>query len=164
MPFRPISSFHAICIGKAYLPAVSEKGCLSMTETERSSILAFHRQGYGYKRISFETGISVNTIKSFLKRSGSSETDQPNANASSCLFCGAPVTQIMGRKQRKYCSDTCRNRWWSAHPELLKRTAVIHVSCPTCGSDFLAYKGAKRKFCSSACYIASRFGGTHHEP
>ena len=135
-----------------------------MTEMEKSMILAYREKGCGYKKISALTGINLNTIKAFVRRGKPPETVQAESNTSSCLFCGAPVTQIMGRKQRKYCSDTCRNRWWSAHPELLKRTAVIHVSCPTCGSDFLAYKGAKRKFCSSACYIASRFGGTHHEP
>lgn len=27
-----------------------------------------------------------------------------------CLFCGKPATQVGGRKPRKYCSDTCRQK------------------------------------------------------
>lgn len=31
-----------------------------------------------------------------------------------CVFCNTPTTQVEGRKPRKYCSDTCRQKDWQA--------------------------------------------------
>lgn len=31
-----------------------------------------------------------------------------------CVFCGTPTPQVEGRKPRKYCSDTCRQKDWQA--------------------------------------------------
>lgn len=39
-----------------------------MTENERSQIVALQYKGYGYKRIAAETGLALNTVKSFCAR------------------------------------------------------------------------------------------------
>ena len=39
-----------------------------MTDGERSRIIALQYKGYGYKRIAAETGLALNTVKSFCAR------------------------------------------------------------------------------------------------
>lgn len=67
-----------------------------------------------------------------------------------------------GRKRKRFCCDDCRNKWWNAHLELVKRKAVYTYTCPACGKKFTVYGNSHRKFCSLACYIAYRFGGVRH--
>lgn len=35
-------------------------------------------------------------------------------NTKPCAFCGKPAPQVEGRKPRKYCSNTCRQKDWQA--------------------------------------------------
>lgn len=53
-------------------------------------------------------GVSVNTVKSHLRRH-----KEEGAGCIPCLYCGTPVPQNEGRKQKKYCSDSCRMRYWN---------------------------------------------------
>ena len=76
-----------------------------------------------------------------------------------CGYCGAPITQTLGRKEKKFCSDRCRNLWWNAHLDLVDRRANYEFVCRTCGKPFTAYGNAHRKYCSRDCYIEDRFGG-----
>ena len=76
-----------------------------------------------------------------------------------CNCCGKPVAQNPGRKEKKFCSDACRTRWWNSHLDLVKRKAIYHFTCPTCGREFTAYGNAHRKYCSHTGYIEDRFGG-----
>ncbi len=76
-----------------------------------------------------------------------------------CLCCGKEVAQTPGRKEKKFCSDRCRNKWWNSHLDRVKRKANYEFICPQCRKPFTAYGNAKRKYCSHECYIAHRFGG-----
>ena len=132
-----------------------------MTKEEKQNILTLQSQGLGYKRIAATLGISENTVKSFLKRADKvpeifrvPETPQVDDGKHRCLQCGKPVPQNPGRKEKKFCSDACRYRWWNSHPA--KDADRI---CPVCGERFTAYGRRSRKYCSHACYILDRFGG-----
>ena len=35
-----------------------------------------------------------------------------------CAFCGEPAEQVEGRRPRKFCSDTCRQKYWQAKNKL----------------------------------------------
>ena len=76
-----------------------------------------------------------------------------------CRYCGAPITQTPGRKEKKFCSDRCRNRWWNEHLDLVDRRANYEFVCQTCGKPFTAYGNAHRKYCSRDCYYEDRFDG-----
>ena len=105
-----------------------------MTETEKSQIIRLKVNGWGYKRIAAELGISENTVKSFLKR-----------NQDYCPMCGKPIS---GRQ--KYCSDKCRMQWWRSHPH---QTAGMRLSrCGVCGAAIYSHPSKQRKFCSRKCY------------
>ena len=138
-----------------------------MTNEEKKLIDGLRAEGLGYRKIAVRVGISENTVKSYLRKMETAEVkDVASVPASCdstephiCLYCGKPVTQNPGRKQKKFCSDACRNQWWNNHQDLVRRNAVYHFTCPACGKDFSAYGNAHRKYCSHACYIDHRFGG-----
>lgn len=143
-----------------------------MTNEQKAVVESLRSQGLGYKRIAARTGISVNTVKSYLRKNVPMTAGktapvlipEPVMDAAAdgpflCRCCGKPVPQNPGRKEKKFCSDFCRTSWWNSHLDLVKRKAIYHFTCPTCGREFSAYGNAHRKYCSHACYIEDRFGG-----
>lgn len=77
-----------------------------------------------------------------------------------CLCCGKEVVQPGGRKEKKFYSDKCRNKWWNSNLNKVNRKAIYEFICPHCKKPFSAYGNKNRKYCSHACYIEDRFGGT----
>ena len=130
-----------------------------MTPDEKSRLTAMRIAGSSYTEIADALGLSKNTVKTFCRRNGlapeveSTPVDDIPAERL-CPHCVKPVIQLEGRKEKKFCSDTCRNRWWNSHMDMVKRKAI-----PTCGSAFTAYGNSHRKYCCHVCYIADRFGG-----
>ena len=70
-----------------------------------------------------------------------------------------PVKQNPGRKKKRFCSDSCRMKWWNSHMDKVKRKAIYEFTCLHCGRTFTAYGNSGRKYCSHDCYIEERFGG-----
>ena len=138
-----------------------------MTPEEKNRLHALRKSGRSYTEIADEMGISKNTVKTYCRRTGLAPAAEvaPSAQALEnrayriCPYCGKPVVQTPGRKEKKFCSDICRNRWWNSHMDLVARKAMYEYTCPTCGNTFSAYGNRKRKYCSHDCYIADRFGG-----
>lgn len=138
-----------------------------MTPEEKNRLYALRKAGRSYTEIADEMGISKNTVKTYCRRTGLTPADEIRAAAQVpkhtadklCLYCGKPVVQTPGRKEKKFCSDICRNHWWNSHMDLVSRKAMYEYTCPTCGNTFSAYGNRKRKYCSHDCYIADRFGG-----
>lgn len=69
------------------------------------------------------------------------------------------VPQTAGRKEKKFCSDRCRMKWWNSHLDQVQRKANYDFVCPVCKKPFTVYGNANRKYCSHECYIEDRFGG-----
>ena len=136
-----------------------------MTDEQRTLIRGYRKEGYGYKKISQLTGVCESTVKTFCRRNGlggvMAETVKAREIAEKpCKCCGKSVVQNPGRKEKKFCSDACRNKWWNSHLHLVRRKAMYEFVCPTCGKTFSAYGNRNRKYCSHVCYIEDRFGGT----
>lgn len=132
-----------------------------MTNKEKVRIAELRYQGLGYKKIAQILNISPNTVMSHCRRNGIKAPETPPADGSICICCGKPLVQVPGRKMKKFCSDSCRNRWWNAHLDIVKRKAIYKFTCPNCKKTFSAYGNANRKYCSHKCYIEDRFGGLH---
>lgn len=133
-----------------------------MTDAQRTAIADYRRNGYGYKKISQLTGVCESSVKTYCRRNGLTGTaaEAPSGvTERPCLCCGKPVIQYPGRKEKKFCSDSCRNKWWNSHLHLVNRKAMYDFVCPTCGKPFSAYGNRNRKYCSHECYIEDRFGG-----
>lgn len=138
-----------------------------MNDVQRKQIGALRAQGVSYGRIAQALGISENTIKTYCKRhdlGGSVGITTMDADVKHfCFCCGNPVIQLPGRKEKRFCSDKCRNRWWNAHLDKVNRKAIYFFVCPQCKKSFSVYGNKNRKYCSHGCYIKDRFGGVGDE-
>ena len=139
-----------------------------MTKEQKIQIKKLRADGYGYTRVAQALGISVNTVKSFCRRNqltGKATVEKAKTQVSTgerkhlCKYCGVPVVQNPGRKEKKFCSDKCRMKWWNNNLDKVKRKAMYEYICPNCGKSFTVYGNSHRKYCSHECYVADRFGG-----
>ncbi|MEY8334422.1 RNA polymerase subunit sigma-70 [Lachnospiraceae bacterium 47-T17] len=132
-----------------------------MTEEQKQQVIRLRKEGCGYTAVAHNVGVSKDTVKSFCRRNGLAGKLAVSANtqATGCRECGRPLQQTEGMKQRVFCCDVCRVKWWHAHPEKIKQRAVYAFTCAGCGKPFTAYGNSKRKYCSHGCYVRSRFKG-----
>ena len=137
------------------------RGVGEMTSSEKERIAQYRNQGMGFTEISKLLGISINTVKSYCRRNNIAvletkpirvEVKQPHGT---CKQCGVPLYQTEHHRERLFCSDKCRMKWWHNHRSESRR--AVDLVCPTCGTSFRTDRD--RKYCSHACYIAARFGG-----
>lgn len=85
--------------------------------------------------------------------------DQNPVNTMPCRWCGNPVAQTPGRKEKMFCSDPCRVRWWNRNRHSSQRKTCLQLVCPTCHKPFSSYGNPNRKYCSRPCYFTDRFRG-----
>ena len=134
-----------------------------MNDAQREQIRKLRGESYSYMKISQVLGISENTVKTFCRRKGLGGVVQPSVHVKEaghfCLCCGVAVMQTAGRKEKRFCSDRCRNKWWNSHLDQVNRKAHYKYVCPCCKKPFVVYGNANRKYCSHECYIKDRFGG-----
>ena len=78
-----------------------------MSKHTHKEIERMRMDGYGPTRIARELGLSINTVKSHIRRHPGMK------NTVFCLQCGRAVPQTPGRKQKKFCSNKCRSRYWN---------------------------------------------------
>lgn len=121
-----------------------------MTDKQKNTIIRLRNDGVTFSKIAKEVNLSINTVKSFYRRS--------NKDNLTCLYCGKPIVQLKGTRQKKFCSDNCRAKWWTLHGCDEQRNSVYNFTCEYCGKPFRAYGNSHRKYCSHHCYIQSRFG------
>lgn len=139
-----------------------------MTADEKATIIRLKKSGHSLSAIAQETGISRNTIKTFIRRAGLSETAADKNPETShgqlperpCQACGKPVIQYPGKKEKKFCSDSCRMRFWNRCADGANRAGMKAYICLACGATFYAYVNRNRRYCSHECYIIARFGGS----
>lgn len=130
-----------------------------MTDGDKLRIRQYRMQGLGHTEIARLLGLSVNTVKSYCRRSGLKCMNQrKETNGDSvCRQCGNTLNHMPGKKKKRFCSEACRLRWWHNHRHMSKAAKVM--KCAACGHEFTT--DHVQKYCSHACYIEARFGGNH---
>ena len=107
-------------------------------------------QGLGYRRIAAMLGMPEGTVKSYCRR-------HPfDIKQKVCFECGTPIQNTPHKREKKFCSDKCRQKWWNSHLDLVKRKAIYHLTCEHCGCVFESYGNDHRRFCSRTCYANYR--------
>lgn len=140
-----------------------------MTDEQKNRIRALRQSGCSYRQVADDLLISVNTVKSFCRRdpeingnNGSEAQIQPKAviprEEGTCRFCGKPLVMIPGKRKKEFCNSRCRSRYWTAHRNEITHRTVHTFHCAYCGKEFTVYGKTGRKYCSSECYFADRFG------
>ena len=89
------------------MTSIESKGSAMMSKRERRELERMRLDGYGPTRIAEELELSVNTVKSYIRRHPSLK------NAVYCLQCGRAVPQTPGRKRKKFRCNQCRSRFWN---------------------------------------------------
>ena len=85
--------------------------------------------------------------------------DQNPANTLPCRWCGKSVAQTPGRKEKLFCSEPCRVKWWNRNRHSSQCKTCLQLVCPTCHKPFSSYGNPNRKYCSQSCYFTDRFHG-----
>lgn len=127
-----------------------------MTLEEKSKIYQLKKEGYGYKKIANELGISVSSVQSFLKRNPM-DLDL----LGTCKRCGMTIQSIKGKKRKQFCSDRCRWDWWNSHIKEVNKKAFYTLTCKHCGKEFTAYGNQKRVYCCHDCYVKDKKVTSH---
>ena len=132
-----------------------------MTVAEKNYIIRYRQVGKSCTEIARALGLSVNTVKSFCQRNEIAPIEQATGTSPGetlCLCCGEKIKFQPHRKPKRFCSDACRLRWWHAHRDMEK--SAVDRRCLSCGRAFRSSR--EQKYCSHACYIEARFGGSTH--
>ncbi len=136
-----------------------------MTPEEKEKIVVMRNTGIGYLKIAKTLGVNENSVRSFCRRNGLTgmiekphEVVIPGVVHKICKNCGSPFVQYPGHREKMFCCDACRIKWWNSHLSEVKRKAMYELICPTCGKTFYAYGNRNRKYCCHACYIEGRYG------
>ena len=137
-----------------------------MNEAQKDKIERMRKKGAGCGEISKELGLNRETVKSYCRRHGLAGIAKKEVQAgtyndvklSYCRNCGAPIEQNPKRKQKIFCCDKCRRKWWSKNRNQTNRKANYEFICACCGKKFTAYGNRNRKYCCFDCYIKDRFG------
>ncbi len=118
-----------------------------MTIQEKTKIDALAATGISTTEIANQTGISRNTIKSYLQR---------QKKQTFCLNCGGILKMTPHKKRKKFCCDKCRMQYWNKHPEEMKLSNATEIHCETCGKTVIRYRKTPRKYCSHSCAAQGR--------
>lgn len=133
-----------------------------MTNEQKSKIIELRKQGLGYGQIAIELSLSKNTVSSFCKRNDKSE--KTIINKRNCKCCGKEITSLPKKKDKIFCSNSCRLKWWNEHQDEINKKAFYTLTCKHCGKEFTSYGNKYRKFCSRECYRNYQCkGGGHNE-
>lgn len=127
-----------------------------MTIEDKNKIYQLKKEGYGYKKIASELGISVSSVQSFLKRNPV-DIDL----LGTCKRCGMTIQSIKGKKRKQFCCDRCRWDWWNSHIKEVNKKAFYTLTCKHCGKEFTAYGNQKRVYCCHDCYIKDKKVTSH---
>ncbi len=122
-----------------------------MDENLKNSLLNMKESGLSYSQISASTGLSINTIKSCLRRNAVA-TEKNNV----CKNCGENLGEQPRNGMKKFCSEKCKCKWWGKNM-LNNRKHLIMRVCEQCGKSFRCFDRKNRKFCSRKCYANYRF-------
>ena len=136
-----------------------------MTEEQKTKIEELRKAGYGYQAIANLLGINRDNVRYHAKKIGlDGEKAKSKRRISNsgllCLCCGSPIIQKPGKRQRLFCSDKCRYTGWNKHSGIKKQNGSKQrrCVCPQCGKVFYSYPSSHKKYCSTTCYMAHRFG------
>ena len=135
-----------------------------MTESDKKQISIMRTDGKSMQQIGECLGLSVNTVKSYCRRSQMADKTpyigSHRSDPSSCKHCGKNIRQIKKTKPKTFCSERCRREWWKVNGVFgNSRKAFYQLTCSACGRAYVSYGNKNRKFCSHQCYVKSRFGG-----
>jgi len=123
-----------------------------MNEDLKSKVFTLKNKGLSYSKVAEKTSLSINTIKSLFRRQDSKDKEKYSV----CKNCGKQINELSGSRVKKFCSDSCRFKWWNKNA-LKSRKHLKIIRCKNCGEKFKSYDNKARQYCCHECYITRRF-------
>lgn len=84
---------------------------------KHAQIIKLRKAGYSYNTIAEMVGLSKNTVTSICRRAGIKVTDikytKDQVSFFVCPYCGRLFTNPWSRRIKRFCSDSCRTKWWN---------------------------------------------------
>ena len=121
-----------------------------MNEIQKENLIFLKNQCRSYSDIASTLSISKSAVKSFFSRLKNEE------NSNICKNCGTILEKSSKSNIKKFCSDSCRYKWWRKNLENNRAYLKINV-CKYCDKKFKSFDNKNRKYCSHKCYINDRF-------
>jgi predicted nucleic acid-binding Zn ribbon protein len=115
--------------------------------TNKEQIIKLKSEGKSYREISSFLSIPLGTVKSTISTAS-------RKGPHKCLNCGKEIPEVGTKRNKKFCSDKCRLKWWKEHPTTHAKKSRENKVCEYCGREFDAYSHKGARFCSRACYLA----------
>ncbi len=111
-------------------------------QAKKEQVIELREAGLSFGEIAKQLGISRSSVSSICQRAKEKQQH-------SCKNCGVLLKQTSGHRQRIFCSDRCRIKWWRSNEATHKinNKAV----CLTCGKEFIYHESRVRKYCSLSC-------------
>ena len=77
-----------------------------------------------------------------------------------CPVCGKKIIQPLIGRPKKFCSRTCKNKFWNDRWRAEKEKHGRRAVCENCGEIFYAVNEGKKpqRFCCQDCYFEFRYG------
>ena len=108
-----------------------------LSEKDKRDMDLLYAQGNNYKEISTALNLSYKQVYRYSK----------GTLGVRCLQCGKAIKQTPHKRQKKFCSDKCRIKWWNHNADLNTRTPHHTHDCD---------RAVEQKYCSRECYDKAR--------
>lgn len=122
----------------------------------REEVIKLKENGCSYAEIASVLNMPIGTVRSICLR------EKKKQNTKYCLCCGKELIQTKGKKEKRFCSDQCRTKWWNNHQDLIKKKTYKECTCLFCGKKFKSYGNKERKYCCRNCYERAHSGEHNH--
>ena len=123
-----------------------------MNAEQKMRIPQLRYEGKSYSEIAEMLGLPLGTIQSHCRRNNLGGNGTKDKSFTLCKQCGKVVRQDPKRREKLFCSNNCRYKWWAHHSDE-RETAKYQFTCPQCGVQFESYGAPNRKYCSKDCYF-----------
>ena len=128
----------------------------------KENIARLRRAGYGYKTIAARLGLSRDSVRNVCKHLDRDEANgirTINIGYKTCALCGREIIQSKTGRPKRFCSDSCRMKYWKIHRDELNKSpeALYTCTCMYCGKTFQSYGNPNRKYCCHEHYIRDYF-------
>lgn len=118
-----------------------------MRQRQKDELVRLRNEGMTYAEIAESTGLSFGSVKMFFYRT------RRNDATLRCEQCHQLIRNS-NRPQQRFCSYSCRMKWWARHPDQHGYTERHCFCCVTCGKSF--YSLHTQSYCSRNCYYVSK--------
>ncbi|MDY5585075.1 MULTISPECIES: RNA polymerase sigma factor sigma-70 region 4 domain-containing protein [Actinomycetaceae] len=137
---------------------------MALTEHQKQVATRIREQGGTPKQIAELLLVSLQDVKNFLARAKITTKAVSNDDDLWCAWCGEALETSKFNSRKRFCNDAHRLKWWAVNRHHITPRTRQPQRCLNCGTVFVAWSSAARKYCDHGCYIQHRYGTKGGKP